>query len=1313
MYQMYRRDEVIAALIRRYISTSDHEVAAVSDVWDLFRILCQSDQGFTFVVDGFDECLQSEPGATAYDDVSRESSLKKIRESLSDTNNHLLVISRDEVDIRRATFPADDPGVGTAILEHAISIKDTKADVGRYSLSLVNRKLASKPDALKTDLAEGMANSSQGMFLWVRMQENQLRSHKNAKQLRQAVKDMPLGLEKAFVRDWDRIMTLDAEDRERALALLRWLVFCTRELTVFEVTEVLLVTDDDECNGLAIDDFPDYIDEEYIREDIFRLGGSLIEVRPDSNALEPGHRKLGLVHFTVRSFLLSKFDCGTAGFDQRTKDNRLAGICVRYLGFKETWQTLDTPNAELNLHPFRTYAATSWYSHIDSEGPGFNDLMRLLKDFFMPGNPCWLSWRILYEDSSIVNGASRTDALQPLPGSTTYYASRLGLLPLVQFTQARSAGELSVVGGTYGTPLQAACVDGHAKVVIYLLQQGVDVNARAGHFGSALGAACRSGSTPIVAALLAADADVELTDIEENISPLYPASRNGYLPIVKMLLDAGANAGAPIKNGTTPLSAAANNGRLDVVKLLLASGADVDYRSDGGWTPAVFAANNGHAETLQELLNNGADACSSSMNGWTPITCAADGGHVEAVRVLLEAGARIDASAAIVNGWSALVVAASRGFEAVAKKLLDHGADVNHRTENSGTALIIASQNGHYETARLLVTHGADVMIQFKSTGWTALHAASFNGHLKVAELLLNSGADINHVTTLPQNALACATIRHHSEIVRLLAEHPRVEVDITTHNDMTPLMTACHEQMINIVRILLEKGASVRAKMKTGLTPLMIAASRGFLDVVEMILEKDDQINAIDDYGATAINKAAYGGHATIVNLLISKGADIRMLTNAGFSPLCSAASQGHLDCVRALLTKDKLSGFDPSDRISPLSLAALHNNHKLLRLLLDHGHSPRHKNSAGGNPLHAAGEQGTAATAQLLLDHGVDIDAKASGGETALYWTAIRGNVEVSKLLIQNGANLDIANNGGWTPLNAAISTKHFEAAALLLNYGTNADIANRDNETVLHTAVKTHEVAYVKLIFDKARTNRSDTIGAGSDSNAHEHQYGVEVVCSSTNRTPLHQACFMKFPEAVKMLVELGAKVDPLSLDICGRSCLDWASLSQACYTATGMNIQDYKPTSRNRSEPKLRAFLSKSMQRSLSRTPGDPEYQSIGKALLWLGDVVSAAEAFEFKMSETEGQVTHEATCDFCTAGKHIRDIRYVCSVCPDADLCASCYQKFQRRELCLKCTGHEYLKVPRDDWPGLVSKPDTRKTATQNWLLNLQARFPGQ
>lgn len=74
----------------------------------------------------------------------------------------------------------------------------------------------------------------------------------------------------------------------------------------------------------------------------------------------------------------------------------------------------------------------------------------------------------------------------------------------------------------------------------------------------------------------------------------------------------------------------------------------------------------------------------------------------------------------------------------------------------------------------------------------------------------------------------------------------------------------------------LLAQGANVNCRDEHyGWTPLHHAAREGFLDIVKVLIHKGAEVNAKDSMGQTPLHRAAQRGHKKCVNLLLFAGAD------------------------------------------------------------------------------------------------------------------------------------------------------------------------------------------------------------------------------------------------------------------------------------------------------------------------------------------------------------------------------------------------------------------------------------------------------
>merc|ERR1719221_2518830 len=88
------------------------------------------------------------------------------------------------------------------------------------------------------------------------------------------------------------------------------------------------------------------------------------------------------------------------------------------------------------------------------------------------------------------------------------------------------------------------------------------------------------------------------------------------------------------------------------------------------------------------------------------------------------------------------------------------------------------------------------------------------------------------------------------------------------------------------IVRLLVEKNATIDFADYQGRTPLHEAAYYGYDNLVELFLEKGHPIDPLDNFGQTPLYRAADGGREDIVEMLVNRKADLNRLDSDGVTP-------------------------------------------------------------------------------------------------------------------------------------------------------------------------------------------------------------------------------------------------------------------------------------------------------------------------------------------------------------------------------------------------------------------------------------------
>jgi cytohesin len=244
----------------------------------------------------------------------------------------------------------------------------------------------------------------------------------------------------------------------------------------------------------------------------------------------------------------------------------------------------------------------------------------------------------------------------------------------------------------------------------------------------------------------------------------------------------------------------------------------------------------------------------------------------------------------------------------VTRLLLERGAAVDAADSSGSTALGEAASKGHDDVVELLIAHGASVNVRNGDTGATPLHEAAVKGHVEVVQVLLRHGADPAATDKAGATPLDEALRYRQSKVVGLLMDKTG---GFSGASAMRQLQDAVLRGQVEMVALLLEKGADPNSPTPNGGTLLHDAALKGHREIVELLLRSGARVNALNGAGGTALHDAALGGFRPVVELLIGKGADLEIREReTGATALHQAASWGRTEAVEALLA----AGADPN---------------------------------------------------------------------------------------------------------------------------------------------------------------------------------------------------------------------------------------------------------------------------------------------------------------------------------------------------------------------------------------------------------------
>ena len=236
------------------------------------------------------------------------------------------------------------------------------------------------------------------------------------------------------------------------------------------------------------------------------------------------------------------------------------------------------------------------------------------------------------------------------------------------------------------TALHKAADMGDVSMVKLLIDQGASIEARSPkQFVSNEGITAKRDSS-------ATEPEYEDIDSEDELgwTALLRAADRGEEPMVRLLLDNGADIEARNPSNGTPLSCATENQHIAVVDVLLLRRANPNIHDEYGWTPLHRAqVHHGGDEVALRLINSGADVNSKCVNGKTSLHHAVERENESMVLLLLRANA--DIGAQDIAKRTPLHTAIECRLESLVHLLLESGADLTMKDGDGRDALAAAN----------------------------------------------------------------------------------------------------------------------------------------------------------------------------------------------------------------------------------------------------------------------------------------------------------------------------------------------------------------------------------------------------------------------------------------------------------------------------------------------------------------------------------------------------------------------------------------------------------------------------------------------
>eukprot|EP00465_Bigelowiella_longifila_P012929 CAMPEP_0185259294 /NCGR_PEP_ID=MMETSP1359-20130426/8088_1 /TAXON_ID=552665 /ORGANISM="Bigelowiella longifila, Strain CCMP242" /LENGTH=317 /DNA_ID=CAMNT_0027845147 /DNA_START=141 /DNA_END=1094 /DNA_ORIENTATION=+ len=237
--------------------------------------------------------------------------------------------------------------------------------------------------------------------------------------------------------------------------------------------------------------------------------------------------------------------------------------------------------------------------------------------------------------------------------------------------------------------------------------------------------------------------------------------------------------------------------------------------------------------------------------------------------------------------------------------------------------------------------------------------------------------------------------------VQKILKERPH---SINHRSVVMPLHAAVQHKRKSVVVWLLENGANVNARTEDGSTALALAAYNGDLEMVKMLIERGADPSVKNQQGFNTLDVVEQMQWPEIKEYLLTPGR------------LQNAARLGDLATITRMLKK-KPWRVNEIRVYAPLHAAARYNHSQMARFLLDQGAEVDIQMLDASTPLILAASEGYVEMVKCLIANGADLGHVNSMGFDALKAAQMTNQSHITSIIgsyYENNSNDDDGRNG-----------------------------------------------------------------------------------------------------------------------------------------------------------------------------------------------------------------------------------------------------------------------------------------------------------
>ncbi|MBN1180971.1 MAG: ankyrin repeat domain-containing protein [Bacteroidales bacterium] len=359
---------------------------------------------------------------------------------------------------------------------------------------------------------------------------------------------------------------------------------------------------------------------------------------------------------------------------------------------------------------------------------------------------------------------------------------------------------------------------------------------------------------------------------------------------------------------------------------------------------------------------------------------------------------------------------------------------------------------------------------QNESANETQLIKAIRARDINTVKSLIDKGADVNEASNYFTTPLDAAIETNQLEIVKILIEHGASDrtglstavrdgnikmAEYLLQQDFTigsSLVNAAENNNMEMVRLLVEHGADVNLSQKRRNALLL---PKYYVSPIEMAVKNNNKEMTLYliDHGVpleTALDEAFIKGKNDLTKSLVDRSKDINSCFHKAFRA-------GNMEIIQYCIEK----GADKNSRDATgktiLLLAAESGNIENIKFCIETLKLNPHDVSASKETaLMLAAKTGNIATLNYLLDLGITLEAENNMGETAVFYALEADNDKAFQFLVQQKANIKHIAKDKSTLLIKAAHEEQADVMEYLLNSGLPVNAKNNKGESAFQIVI-----------------------------------------------------------------------------------------------------------------------------------------------------------------------------------------------------------------------------------------------------------------